>query len=229
MIWTADLIKARFAEAADTERRLPAARIRPSVASGWWPEFRYSVADMNGWGEKRLKEHREEFWHSARLRPSAGAISRHEEVLTWTADYIHDEDRRKLAWLWAFCTAADRDFSAALRSKGIPKSTAYDRLNKLWARLEVDFRNSSLVLRLPDEKWVGHERGSMGIISGIIRREDTSAPPISPTSMIAGDGRPELRLPEDPEAFAAHLAAVNRDRRREQEKREARRRKALGI
>jgi hypothetical protein len=47
--------------------------------------------------------------------------------------------------------------------------------------------------------------------------------------MIADDGRPELRLPEDPEAFAAHLTSVNRDRRREQERREARRRKALGI
>jgi hypothetical protein len=73
-------------------------------------------------------------------------------VLAWTADYIHDDTRRRLAWLWAFCTAADRDFRAALRSKGIPKSTAYDRLNKLWARSEVDFRNSSLVLRLSDEK-----------------------------------------------------------------------------
>jgi hypothetical protein len=69
----------------------------------------------------------------------------------------------------------------------------------------------------------------MGIISNIIRCEDSSAPPISPTSMIADDGRPELRLPDDPAAFAAHLAEINRGRRREQQRRETRRRKALGI
>lgn len=54
MIWTGDLIKARFVEAAATERRLPAARLAPSATSGWWPEFKYSVADMNGWGGKQL-------------------------------------------------------------------------------------------------------------------------------------------------------------------------------
>jgi len=55
-------------------------------------------------GGKRLSEHREQFWANARLALSAGALSRHEEVLTWTADYINDEARRWLAWLWAFCT-----------------------------------------------------------------------------------------------------------------------------
>lgn len=39
--------------------------------------------------------------------------------------------------------AADCDFSAALRSKRIARSTA-DRLNKLGARLERDFRNTAL-------------------------------------------------------------------------------------
>jgi len=229
VIWTADLIKARFVEAADTERRLPAARLAPSAASGWWPEFKYSVADMNGWGGKRLSEHRQDFWHNARLAPSAGAVSRHEEVLTWTADFIHDEMRRRLVWLWAFCTATDRDFSAALRSKGIARSTAYDRLNKLWARLEVDFRKEDLLLRSPDDKWIGHQTGSRGISCGIDYGGCDDAPPVSPTSIIADGARPDLRLPEDLVEFEKYLASVNRDRRREQERRKTRRRKALGL
>jgi len=217
VIWTADLIKARFVEAADTERRLPAARISPSVASGWWPEFKYSVADMNGWGGRRLSEHREQFWANARLAPSAGAVSRHEEVLTWTADHIHDEARRRLAWLWAFCTAADRDFSAALRSKGIARSTAYDRLNKLWARLERDFRNATVPLRFPDDKWVGHEPHRSKIVCGIIGRESDNAPPVSRTHWKddeATEDRPDLR----DFSWAQKQAA-----------REAKRRKALGM
>lgn len=196
VIWTGDLIKARFVEAADTERRLPAVRIAPSITSGWWPEFKYSVADMNGWGGKRLSEHRDQFWANARLAPSAGAVSRHEEVLSWTADHIHDEARRRLVWLWAFCTAADRDFGAALRSRGIARSTAYSRLSKLWARMERDFRNVALPLRFPDDKWIGHKTGSSAISCGMIGRESDNAPPISQSHWKddeALEDRPDLR------------------------------------
>jgi hypothetical protein len=101
-----------------------------------------------------------------------------------------------LAWLWAFCTATDRDFSAALRSKGIARSTAYDRLNKLWARLERDFRNAALTLRFPDDKWIGHEAGRSNIVCGIIGRESDNAPPMSPTHWKdneAAEDRPDLR------------------------------------
>jgi len=52
---------------------------------------------------------------------------------------------------------------------------------------------------------------------------------MSPTSMIADGARLELKLPDDPDGFAAHLASVNKQRRREQERREVRRRKALRL
>jgi hypothetical protein len=57
-------------------------------------------------------------------------------------------------------------------------------------------RDSENVLRLPDEKWVGHEAGVSTIVSGIIRREDTSALPIYPTHWKDGEtvgDRPDLR------------------------------------
>lgn len=44
-------IAARLIEAAKTERRLPNEGTRPAGIKGYWPEARYSRADMNQWGQ----------------------------------------------------------------------------------------------------------------------------------------------------------------------------------
>ena len=92
MTWTPEIVFARFIEAADTEWRSPLT-LGPHVAPAFWPDFQHTFAEMREWGDKRLKEHRAEFW-SERNRPTAAAISRMEEVLGWGIDLLDARARR---------------------------------------------------------------------------------------------------------------------------------------
>ena len=84
-IWTPELVKARLAEAADTLRRLPSARIRARLTA--WPDVVQSASTAYG-------------YEAARTRPAAPtpeAISRMDETLAWLF-WVENEGRRLL---WA--------------------------------------------------------------------------------------------------------------------------------
>lgn len=69
--YTPELVKARLAEAADTLRRLPSARIRARLTA--WPDVVQSASTAYG-------------YEAARTRPDApspDAISRMDETLAW--------------------------------------------------------------------------------------------------------------------------------------------------
>lgn len=94
MIWTPEIVRSRFVEACDTERRLP---IGGGCSSGgFWPAYVHSFEDMNGWGTKRVAEERE--LRMSRIPPTASAISRFEEVMSWSGATIHDDARRRIIW-----------------------------------------------------------------------------------------------------------------------------------
>ncbi len=83
--WTPELVKARLAEAADTLRRLPSARIRARLTA--WPDVVQSASTAYG-------------YEAARTRPAAPtpeAISRMDETLGWLF-WVENEGRRLL---WA--------------------------------------------------------------------------------------------------------------------------------
>lgn len=139
-MWTPDIVRSRFIEAADVERRSPRERLGPSTKLGYWPEFQATFEDMTGWGSKRLAEERE--MRFRRLPPSSAAISRYEEVLlVWTAEYLDTEYERKLVWFWAFSQSGGRSFSSVCRKKGWVRETAYHRLNRLFARISAKVVN----------------------------------------------------------------------------------------
>ena len=88
-LWTPELVKARLAEAADTLRRLPSARIRARLTA--WPDVVQSAATAYG-------------YEAARTRPAApapDAISRMDETLSWLFWIGNDETGkagRRLLW-----------------------------------------------------------------------------------------------------------------------------------
>lgn len=219
-MWTPEIVRSRFIEACDTERRLPLGG--GSSSRGFWPAYVHSFEDMNGWGTKRLAEERE--MRLAKTPPSAAAISRFEEVMTWSGSLIHDDAKRKIIWTWAACQVSGHSFASRCRKFGWVKMTAYRRLHTISDVISRNLNNDAVLLRMPDEKWVLPDQPFSGIDSGTLALRDDDGPAISPTSMIGHGGRPELKLPDDLEAFAKHLALVNRQRRREQE-----RRKKLGL
>lgn len=222
MTWTPDIIRARFIEACDTERRLPAGSMG-GQASGYWPAYTHSFEDMAHWGEKRLAEEREMRTRSS--PPSAAAISRYLECLQWTAELVQDERKRRLIWAWAYCQMAGRSFAERCRRDGWVKMTAYRRLSASFQHISEKLRNNNALLREPDEKWVLPNQAVSGT-SAITLAELNDAAPTHPTFQIFDGERPRhtLTSPQAVAGFEKLLAQTNKRRRREQE-----RRRKLGI
>jgi len=212
-MWTADIVRHRFIEAAQTERRLPLGG--GSQSTGFWPAYVHTFEDMNGWGTRRLAEERE--MRMKRIPPSAGAISRHTEVMAWTAELIHDEEHRWLIWSMANCIASERSFSAWCKAEGMVRMTAYRRIDRICEAISANLNNANALLRLPDGYGVLQPNQNQGMSFAMMAAEGDDAPPISPTHWTdneALEDRPDLR------DFSWAQS---------QAKREAKRRQKLGL
>jgi uncharacterized protein DUF6362 len=222
------MVRARFVEAADTERRMPYSGV--SGRTGFWPEYTHTFEEMNGWGTKRLAQERE--FRLRRIPPSSGAISRFEEVLEWAANRIDDEDRRRLVWAFAHCRAGEQSFSDKCAREGWNRIVSYRRLNAIFQRIAIELTNAGVLLQLPDEQWGLQEHAIRGTNSDMAARGDEDDGPTlrlkSPCAVIPPGGKATdlLKTEAALKRFVKHLKAVNKARRRE---RERRRRRALGL
>jgi hypothetical protein len=224
-MWTPELVKIRFVEAAGTERFLTG--LRKPEARGYWPEFVYDEDDRAGWDQKARDDHME-IWQG-RGTAKADALSRYQECLTWTIERITDPRRRQLVWAFAFCRAYKRDFGETCKKRGWVKSTAYNRLNRVWQELSWHFNNEGVLLREPAQFWIGHETPDQASISAMMARGADVPQPIKFTPGFRTEASRHLLKDDDAVAdFQAHLDAVNADRRRLQE-REAKRRAKIGA
>lgn len=223
-MWTPEIVKIRFVEAAGTERFLSG--LRKPDARGYWPEFVYDEDDRAGWDQKARDDHME-IWQG-RGTAKADALSRYQECLTWTIDRINDPKRRQLVWAFAFCRAYKRDFAETCKKRGWVKSTAYNRLNRIWQELSWHFNNDRLLLREPAQFWIGHETPLPVQISSMMGLGADAPQPIKFTPGYRTEKSAHLLKDEAAVAdFQSHLDAVNADRRRLQE-REAKRRAKIG-
>lgn len=223
MIETAEVVRARFLEAASTAGKLPAGPRH--TASGFWPAFAATFEDMAGWGTKRLAEERE--MRMQRTPPSSAAISRHDEVARWTSEFIRDEQLRKIIWTWAICHVSETSFAGHCRKQGWVRGTAHRRIRAAIELIVAALCKSNTLLRLPDELWVRHVTGNSATSFDTIGT-GADAPPISPTFEILDGDRPgdTLTSPQAIENFEKHLTSVNQERRLN---RERRKRKLLGL
>lgn len=221
-MWTPDIVRARFIEAADTERRMP----NPGGAgkSGFWPEYLHSFEDMAGWGTRRLAEERE--MRMRRVPPSAAAISRYFEVMKWTAELIGDERRRHIVWAWAHCQMAGKSFAEKCRREGWVKMTAYRRLGGIFQTISQKLINNRVLLSNPDEKWVLPKQANTATCSYTLATIDDDTPGAHPSFQIFDGDRPghTLTSPQAVELFEKFLEKTNRRRRKEQQ-----RRRKLGL
>lgn len=219
MTWTPEIVRARFTEAADTERYLP----RPLTASGrgYWPPFIHDIEDQAGWDDAAKQDNAKR----PATRAPAGAIGRHEECMRWSSERINDETRRHLVWGYARCQAFKMDFSKLCHRRGWKKSTAYDRLNKIWDRLSDEFCNERLVLQMPAEIWLDTDTPEI-IVSAASSGEPRQIKPAIPftPAFILERATDLIRTDNDVDNFAKFLSERNALMRKEQ----ARRRK-LGM
>jgi hypothetical protein len=223
-MWTPETVRIRFVEAAGTERFLPTLR-RPD-AKGYWPEFVYDETDRNGWDQAARDDHMR-IWQG-RGSAKADALTRYQECLSWTIERIKEPERRRLVWSFAFCRANKRDFGKLCKERGWVKTTAYNRLNRVWGHLAHDFNNERLMLREPAQFWVGHESPrDVGFLQHGRTQHFEPAIKFSP-GYRTEKSRDLLVTPEGVADFTKHLEAVNADRRLLQE-REAKRRAKIGA
>jgi len=222
-MWTLEIIRARFIEAAATEAFLTATA--PAQCRAFWPAFVHDAEDRKGWDDQAKLDNAQR-WKG---RAPDGAISRHSECMRWTADHIHDEKTRKIVWAFAFCRAYKRDFGKLCQKKGWVKTTAYNRLNRVWSRLADIFHNERLALELPAHNWLEHERPVIASIHATIGETDDAPSAIKFTPGYRTEpSRDLIRTQADADLFADFLAQRNADMRKAQE-REAKRRQKLGL
>jgi hypothetical protein len=222
-MWTPEITRARYVEAAHTERFLPAA-LAPS-SKGYWPEFFHDDEDKKGWDDAARLDNAEK-WKG---RASSGAISRHQECMVWTAERIDDQKRRQIVWAWAFCRANGWDFGARCVKKGWARPTAYRRLNAAIGDISDGLNNDGVLLALPADRWLRHEEPNMACVDGTMAAVDQSAPI---KKIIPGyrteKPRDLIRTQADADTFAKFLERRNAEMRSAQE-REAKRRQKLGM
>jgi hypothetical protein len=212
--WTPELVKIRFVEAAGTERFLSG--LKKPLAKGYWPEFFYDAADRAGW-DQQARDDQMEIWQG-RGTAKADALSRYQECLDWTIERITDPKRRQLVWAFAFCRAYKRDFGRLCKERGWVKTTAYNRLNRVWAQLSFIFGNERLVLREPSQFWIGHETP---LIVQETHTEESCATSAAIKFTPGYRTAKSTHLLKDEAAvedFQSHLDAINAERRRLQER-----------
>lgn len=109
-VWTIKEIEERFEEAARTMRRLPPVKVQGYFSA--WPTVVHDPRDAYGWEPVRLKLG----------PPTADAISRMEETLSWLY-LLHDTDDRKIVW----CRANSLPWKVVCYRFGMARQTAWRR------------------------------------------------------------------------------------------------------
>lgn len=222
-MWTVEIVRARFVEAADTERFLT--KPYSVTGKGFWPVHLYDEDDRAGWDEKAKADNAS--------RPSSrapeGAIDRHAECMAWTSERI-PESRRHLVWAFAFCKVQKRDFGRLCQRRGWVKRTAYHRLEVLWEKLANDLNNDLAFLNLPAEIWLAHEQPNQTVITAMMGQvADVPAAIKFRPSFILEKATDLIKTEDDADAFAKFLNQRNALLRKEQARREEMRRRKLGM
>jgi hypothetical protein len=230
-MWTPEIIRARFVEAAHTERHL-ASPFRPD-ARGFWPKIFHDKEDRDGWDDQAKQEDMEAW--QGRGSAKADALSRHQECLDWTVSLIDDAKpltayRVRVLWTWARCRNGGLDFGARCHRMGISRPTGYRRLTDITEQLSQQHNMIGLLLRLPDEEFLRQEEAPVvssmrGVGNPIRINLSTSGIPFSP-SFRTDVSCDLLKSERDVTDFQSHLDAVNAERRKLLERK---RRAKIGV
>lgn len=224
----ANYVRQRFVEAAKTECYLVVKGLRPASGAGFWPDITHTVEDLNGYGSERLAAEREEFFNLRANRPTSAQVSNFEEVLVWCIEYIPDADRRKLMKAWAKCKATGKKFTAYCKRHGLARSTANARIDKTAEDIARRLGNDDAFLFRLLGNNAGRNGGCRGTQYEKIDFRDDDEDIRSPTAIRAFEPVEIDRNEAYQAEFSKFLDETNRQRRKQQE-REAARRKKLGL
>jgi Domain of unknown function (DUF6362) len=135
--WTRDMVEERITEAADVLNQMPPVRVRGYFST--WPEIQRRFGDMVGAEPVPMR----------RPLPSAAAISRMEEAITWNR--FLERDDAHLMW----ARAEGTPWKHLCYRFGISRPTAHRR---------YDYALSVIAWRL-NGRQVHHRRGRRFVIA----------------------------------------------------------------
>jgi hypothetical protein len=208
-MWTIEVIKARFVEAADIERRMLVKGM--SGGGNAWPTYGFDEEDRKGWVQEDIDAEKERW--SRNKTTATPEITRWEEVFfDWTG--LVREDRRVLVWRWAQCRASGRSFSEWCDRKGIIRMTAYKRIDRVCELLVDQFRLEARLLRWPDGKWSLQDEAKLAPSDHTMRTAADNAGPVKHPPYRSEKSCDTLTTPAALAAFTQHLTDVNEARRK---------------
>lgn len=204
--WTSDIVKARFQEAAETERYLP--RPRMGTGAGFWPLHQYTKEDRDGWDDAARADNADMWARNRKL--TREAISRHDECLVWSMTLLGAETHRHIVWKWAFCQVNGWSFSEACKRRGWVRVTAYRRLQASFERISGILGTGGALVRMPDEKWLLQDGPISAMASGTVAEIVNAPTSIKFTPGYQTEKSTDLiRTEEDAEGFAKFLERRN--------------------
>jgi len=215
-MWTPEIVRAWFWEAAAMEKYLPSLRL--PTGAGFWPRYEYEPEDREGWDDQ-AKQDDLLIWQGMGTA-KMGALSRHQECLDWTVKYIDPRKpvtvaRVKVMWMWARSKALGRDFGPQCRRLGVARQTAYRRLHEISEALSERHNMIRLLLRFPAEEFLGHEASfDVSDLRSSGSCADVPQPIKFTPSYRTEPSTNLLKTEENVEDFAKHLDAVNAARRK---------------
>jgi hypothetical protein len=209
-MWTIEIIKARFIEAADIERRMLVKGM--SGGGNAWPTYGFDAEDRKGWVQEDIDAEKERW--SRNKTTATPEITRWEEVFfDWTG--LVREDRRVLVWRWAQCRANGHSFSEWCDRKGIIRMTAYNRIDRVCELLVEQFRLEARLLRWPDGKWSLQDEAELAPSDHTMRTVAAdNAGPVKHPPYRSEKPCDTLTTSAALAAFTQHLADVNEGRRK---------------
>lgn len=219
------IIKARFVEAAATERFLRTDG--PGSGRSYWPVFAHDAEDIKGWDDQAKIDNAT--WSIGRA--TRGEIARHTECMDWTLRLIGHEMRRRIIWAWAFCRAYNRDFSKLCDRRGWIRATAYRRLDAAICEVDDHFRIEGGVVQFPGIRWVRHEEPSVAQDECTLGEQRRSPTAILNQPYVTEKPRDLIASAADVDAFQTFLEHRNEVVRQRQAREEKRRAKLgdLGV
>ncbi|GLQ36732.1 hypothetical protein GCM10007908_03520 [Rhizobium albus] len=130
-------IAERMIEAAAIEYRLPD---QGTGGGSAWVAYTHTIADMNGWGEKRYQEEREQFWNRVKAQVTAPEVSRWEECRRWIIELVERPEERRALWAWAEAKAGGKAFKRwCLNSENVHPITGTRRKDRAIAQIVRHF------------------------------------------------------------------------------------------
>jgi hypothetical protein len=134
---------ARLVEAFEIDRRMPRDRHGRRIKSSWPTTPIYTFVDMVGWDTGEASERVLRSWEKTPASPQE--VTRMEQAFEWLM-HLSTKEARELE-IWAKCTAFGLSLSAAMKHRGLSRTTFYRKRDQMAGHLADRLNRQGVAVR----------------------------------------------------------------------------------